>query len=286
VTGAPKIRAMEIIQELESGPRGAYCGSVGYIAPTGDASFSVAIRTVQMEKGTLRYDVGSGVVLDSDGADEYRECLLKSHIFNTEPPGVIETFRRLPNGDIPRAALHLKRFEASVGKAAKSAFKKIQKTSTGTDMRIRITGTDGAVNSYASPYAEMPTPLSLALSRYALNSHVQETTRKTTARDFYDGERPRLKALIGSDEVIFLNDMGELCEGSFTSLFIEKNGALLTPALSCGLLPGVLRQALINHGKATEAHLTIDDVRTAEAVFVGNSLRGLISANFIDYLPH
>ena len=102
VTGAPKIRAMEIIEDLESSARGAYCGSVGYIAPNGDASFSVAIRTVQMQEGELRYDVGSGVVLDSDGPDEYRECLLKSHIFTPATDGVIETFGRLPNGDIPR----------------------------------------------------------------------------------------------------------------------------------------------------------------------------------------
>jgi len=94
VTGAPKIRAMEIIRELESFPRGAYCGSIGYIAPSGDASFSVAIRTVQMQDGELRYDVGSGVVLDSDGPDEYRECLLKSHIFppKTQNQNGIRTF--------------------------------------------------------------------------------------------------------------------------------------------------------------------------------------------------
>ena len=286
VTGAPKIRAMEIIQELESGPRGAYCGSAGYIAPNGDASFSVAIRTIQMQGNELRYDVGSGVVLDSDGADEYRECLLKSHIFNVPPEGVIETFRRMPNGAIPRGDLHLKRFADKVGSAAKTAFEDAKKIHPETDTRIRMVAVEKTISLETYPYAEIKSPILLGLSRYALESRFQATEYKTTARDFYDGERARLKALIGSDEVIFLNAEGQLCEGSFTSIFIEKNGTLLTPALSCGLLPGVLRQALIYDGKAKEAILTMEDVKTAQNMFIGNSLRGLIAAKFRDFSPH
>ena len=115
---------------------------------------------------------------------------------------------------------------------------------------------------------------------------IQETRVKTTARDFYDGERARLKALLEIDEVIFLNKNQQLCEGSFTSLFIEKNGRLLTPALICGLLPGVLRQALINSGEVEETILTLNDLKTADKIYVGNSLRGLMTASFKDFLLH
>jgi len=229
VTGAPKIRAMEIIEELEAGPRGAYCGSVGYIAPSGDASFSVAIRTIQKKNGRLRYDVGSGVVLDSDGLDEYRECLLKAHIFNRPKSGVIETFRQKANGDIP---------------------------------------------------------LKLALSRYPLTEDVQDTYVKTTSRSFYDGERHRIQATTNADEIIFQNLDGQICEGAFTSIFIEKDGKLFTPKLSCGLLAGVLREEMIETKQAFEAILTLDDLKTADAIFVGNSLRGLMPAILIDYLLH
>jgi len=286
VTGAPKIRAMEIISELESGPRGAYCGAVGYIAPRGDASFSVAIRTIQKSGNNLRYDVGSGVVLDSDGPDEYRECLLKSHIFDIEPEGIIETFRRLPNGDIPREDIHINRLKDSIGNRAKPAIQSTQTITPQEDLRIRLIAKPDTLTTEEMPYTELDTPLLLGLSRYALGNTVQETQHKTTARDFYDGECARLKALIGADEVIFLNSENALCEGSFTSLFVEKNGTLLTPALSCGLLPGVLRQALIEQGNAVEAVLTLEDIKTAEAIFVGNSLRGLMPAAFIDLLPH
>ena len=286
VTGAPKIRAMEIIRELETGPRGAYCGSVGYIAPNGDASFSVAIRTVQMEKGKLRYDVGSGVVLDSDGPDEYRECLLKSQIFEPRSEGVIETFRLGPNGHIPRANLHQERFAKMVGKnMARDVFTSI-KRDKGADRRVRVMANDGQITSEVVRFIPLDAPLKLSLSRYPLTRQMQDTRFKTTARDFYDGERARISALTQADEVIFLNDNQELCEGSFTSLFIKKNDQLLTPDLACGLLPGVLRQDLLQTERAVEAKLTLSDIQTAEAIFVGNSLRGLMPAKFIDFLSY
>ena len=286
VTGAPKIRAMEIIEDLEAGPRGAYCGSVGYIAPNGDASFSVAIRTVQMKDCQLRYDVGSGVVLDSDGPDEYGECLLKSRIFDVPFEGAIETFRRLPNGDVPRAERHRQRFASAVGDDMASGLFSTLEDSKGIDQRIRATAIESGLSSQITPLKALPSPIRLALSRYPLTNSVQETRIKTTARDFYDGERARVSALTGADEVIFLNAKGQLCEGSFTSLFIQKGGALLTPALSCGLLPGVLRQDFIETGQASEAKLTLSDLETADKVFVGNSLRGLMPATLTDFLRH
>ena len=286
VTGAPKIRAMEIIGELESGPRGAYCGSVGYIAPSGDASFSVAIRTIQKEERRLRYDVGSGVVLDSDGPDEYRECLLKAQIFNRPEAGVIETFRLKADGDILRAELHKKRFGNAIGKSLASGIFDDLDRLEGEDARVRVVAKDNLLTTEIAPFTELKTPIKLALSRYPLSNEVQDVSVKITLRDFYDGERDRIKATTNADEVIFLNLDGQICEGSFTSIFIEKNGQLLTPKLSCGLLAGVLRRELLETKQAFETNLTIADLKTADAIFVGNSLRGLMPAIFIDYLLH
>jgi len=286
ITGAPKIRAMEIIDELESGPRGAYCGSIGYIAPNGDASFSVAIRTIQMQGGDLRYDVGSGVVLDSDGPDEYRECLLKSRIFEPQSEGVIETFQQSASGDILRSKLHQKRFSKMVGEDIASKTFAALKTARDEDSRVRLLAKDGQILTQITTFKDLSTPINLALSRHPLSVHVQETRFKTTARDFYDGERNRIEALTDAAEVIFMNEEGQICEGSFTSLFIQKDGQFLTPALSCGLLDGVLRQTFIENGKAVEAILTLDDLKAAEQIFIGNSLRGLMPAIFINYLPH
>lgn len=112
------------------------------------------------------------------------------------------------------------------------------------------------------------------------------TVKKTTRRDFYDGERERIGAGNLVDEVIFLNANEEVCEGSFTSIFVEKDGQLFTPDLSSGLLPGILRQHYLETGKAESKVLTLTDLSAADAIYVGNSLRGLMPAQFINMLRH
>lgn len=270
VTGAPKIRAMEIINDLEAGPRGAYCGAVGYIAPDGDAAFSVTIRTAVLDAGVLRYDVGSGVVLDSDGPDEYRECLLKSGIFTPEPTTQFETLRNGPDGP-NRAAAHAARLGLPLPEIAASA----------TPHRVRVDRyADGRTTTAQSPLIDLKPPLTLALSRYPLTPAVQRTDIKTSRRDFYTGEHERIRALSNADEVLFLGDDGRLKEGSFTSLFIQVGDRLLTPR-GPGLLPGILRAELLRDGRAVEADLGVDDLLSADAIFVGNSLRGLMPATLI-----
>lgn len=270
VTGAPKIRAMEIIHALESAPRGAYCGAVGYIAPDGDAAFSVAIRSAVLDKSQLRYDVGSGVVLDSDGPDEYRECLLKAGIWTQEPSSQFETLRTGPDGPV-RAAAHAARLGAPLPDIAPCA----------DPHRVRIDRQmDGRTTLTVKPLLDIKTPLSVAISRYPLTPAVQRTDIKTSHRDFYDGERARIGALTGADEVLFLGADGRLKEGSFTSLFIQVGDRLLTPR-GPGLLPGILRAELLAQGRAEVADITVADMIAADAIFMGNSLRGLLPATLL-----
>ena len=110
---------------------------------------------------------------------------------------------------------------------------------------------------------------------------MQATAHKISTRDFYDGERARLKSLYNVDEVIFMNEENALCEGSFTTLFIQKNKTLLTPYMGAGLLPGVFRTYMLETGKATESYVTQEDLKSADKLYVGNSLRGLIPAKLI-----
>ncbi len=282
VTGAPKIRAMEIIHELESKPRGAYCGSVGYIAPDGRASFSVSIRTAEVKAREVRYCVGSGVVLDSDGADEYSECLLKAELLTPKPEAAIETMLWTPENGLQRQDLHFERFYAARPNGSISLA--VDRLVGDGPMRVRVSaGRDGVTSIGTTPYQPMAEPLSLAISRYALTPEVQRTDFKSSRRDFYDGERERVRALTGADEVLFLNEDGLLKEGSFTSLFVKRGGVLLTPR-GPGLLPGVLRAELLEDGRAVEADLAVDDL--AGEFFVGNSLRGLMRAKLNDRAPH
>lgn len=291
ITGAPKIRAMEIIDELEESSRGAYCGALGYIDPDGDACFNVAIRTVILEAGTLRYNVGSGLVLDSEAADEYAECLLKADVLAAQETVLIETFR----WDCQEGFVRLEQHKARLQKAASEMAYPYNEIaldtalsvlkSCKTDQRVRVTlneiGTFKVTHQDYVPLEE----LTVSLSKYSLTPEVQITAHKLSNRQFYDGERERLKALTGADEAIFVNDKGELCEGSFTSLFIEKNGTLFTPPLSAGLLPGILRGALIESGEVFEKTLTMNTLVSAEKIYLGNSLRGLIPAKLLGPEP-
>ena len=283
VTGAPKIRAMEIIHELEAGPRGAYCGSIGFIAPNGDAAFSVAIRTAVLDGGELRYDVGSGVVLDSDGSDEYRECLLKASLLETKPERAIETMRWEPGQGIVRAKRHFNRFYAA--RPNGSIRRAVDGVASDTVSRIRVTAAEDGVTSVGVlPLEHLSEPIPVALSRYALSDAVQTTRFKTSFRDFYDGERARVNAACDAAEVLFAGEDCLMREGSFTSLFVQRGRRLLTPS-GPGLLPGVLRAELLDNGVAVETELTWVDVLSADAVFVGNSLRGLMRARVTSESP-
>jgi para-aminobenzoate synthetase/4-amino-4-deoxychorismate lyase len=295
VTGAPKIRAMEIISELEDGPRGAYCGAMGFIDPDGSACFNVGIRTLTLEAGEVSYNVGSGVVQDSKGAAEYEECLLKAQAVRGQNRScLIETFRREANGYMPRAALHKERlsrsaqalgfsFRAQDWEAALAALA-LQGASDRPE-RIRLTlSPSGSVETSRAPLLPLSAPLKLVISKNPLSLSVQETRYKTEARAFYDQERARLKRERGADEVIFLNSDGFICEGSFTSIFLAHDSGYLTPDLSCGLLPGVLRAALIASGQAKPAMLTAKALGGAD-IYMGNSLRGLMRARLISHLP-
>ncbi len=130
----------------------------------------------------------------------------------------------------------------------------------------------------AAPLGPLPPRWTFALSPHRVASGDVLLRHKTSWRDLYDEEQARLAKSAGADEALFLNERGELTEGSRSSLFLRRGGKLLTPALSCGLLDGVLRREMIEQGLCTEAVLTPDDLASADAVLLGNSLRGLIPA--------
>ena len=289
ITGAPKLRAMEIIRELEETPRGLYCGAIGSFSPDGCAAFNVAIRTLTIEgaKGTL--GIGGGLVADSRADAEYDECLIKARFFSDgRPPlSLIETFRHEPDRGFLRDALHLERLERSA-RALGLPFEKtkieealsfaVRGKTQASRVRILLSE-DGTVDVTTQDF----TPeASDTVWRYVISDHRVQSTdllahHKTTWRTLFDEERKRWNAL-GCDEVVYLNERGEVAEASGANVFARIDGQLLTPPLSSGALPGCLRRDLLERGECREAVLMVSDLETAEAVYIGNSLRGLIRA--------
>ena len=295
ITGAPKLRAMEIIHEVEAGPRGLYTGSIGYMAPDGDFAFNVAIRTVLIgTDGRGEIGIGGGIVADSVAEDEYREAVLKMQFLSDPAPPVtlIETLKWTPEGGYDLLERHLDRLMQSAhyfalpadGEAA-AQYLSVATKGWEKPMRVRLT-----LSATGLDLAAVPLPPSPALFRFAIASESMDSAsvwlaHKTTNRAFYDAPRQAAYDAHGLDELVFQNERGELTEGSFTTLFVARGGMLLTPPLTAGLLPGTLRAGLIARGKAEERVLTLADLAAAEAIYLGNSVRGLIPAQWID-LPH
>jgi para-aminobenzoate synthetase/4-amino-4-deoxychorismate lyase len=280
ITGAPKIRAMEILRELETSARGAYCGAVGYFAPDGSARFNVAIRTLTVwdDHGVL--GIGGGVVQDSRMESEYAECLLKARFFEgaRKPLELIETLR-WQDGFI-RLASHLARMRQSAGALGMrfddvAARKTLANAVAGKagPQRVRLTlDEQGIHDAMAHILPDTPAHWTYAISPERVDSNDMLLRHKTVWRELYESEVKRL----GTDEVIFRNERGELTEGARSNIFIARDGILLTPPLSAGLLNGCLRAELIAKGEAREAVLTPEDL--AGEIYFGNSLRGLIPA--------
>ncbi len=292
VTGAPKIRAMELISALETEPRGVYCGAIGRIAPDGEALFNVAIRTAIIDRqGAGEMGIGSGVVADSQGPKEYAECLLKMK-FLTDPVRrfeLIETILYDGARGFWLMDYHRKRLENSAayfgfafeGKQVDAALAAAVDGKRDERLRVRLVlDEDGriTVTTTPQPAAAEGSVMHYVVSDTRLKSSDLFLYHKTTRRQLYDSEWSHYAQTLGADEVIYLNENGELAEGSRTTIFIERSGKLLTPRLVAGLLPGTLRQSLLDDGRAVEAALTLDDLAGADAIYLGNSVRGLMKA--------
>ncbi|MFC3713549.1 aminodeoxychorismate synthase component I [Sphingoaurantiacus capsulatus] len=283
VTGAPKIRAMEVIADIEPAPRGLYTGSIGRLSPNGDAVFNVAIRTLVLSDGEATLGLGSGIVADSEPAAEWAECLAKAAFLTRAPRrfDLIETLRFDAEDGLVRFAAHVDRLSRSAKHWGfrfdrHALLNQVQATvgELAWDARIRLLlAPDGTTTVQASPLPTHPAgPVEVALRPLPVEVSDPRLFHKTTDRGFYDEAR----AASGAFEAIFVNAAGQVTEGSFTNLFVKRNGKLLTPPRSAGLLPGILRAELLASSEAIEVDLTPADL--AEGFFIGNSLRGLISA--------
>ncbi|WP_159871113.1 aminodeoxychorismate synthase component I [Novosphingobium sp. 9U] len=306
VTGAPKIRAMEWIARVERDPRQAYCGSIGRIDPSGDAAFNVAIRTLRLEPGKSGQGgravlgVGSAIVADSQALPEWRECLVKGGFVRQSghvPQGgsaagaarfdLIETMRFTPEDGIPLLELHLERLRTSAD-ALGFAFDRhalrnaIQALCFDAERPAKLRLVAARSGAYSLELADLPDTLPVPMTCAVLPLPVDESDwrlrHKSTDRSFYEGGLAVARGA-GAHEALFLRDDGLVTEGTFTNIFVERDGVLLTPPASLGLLPGVLRRSLLDAGRARDAELTLDEL--ADGFLVGNALRGLMPARLL-----
>ena len=308
VTGAPKMRAMEIIQELESSPRGIYCGTIGHFSPARSGScdswtLNVPIRTLCLNgKGAGRLNIGSGIVADSAPLAEYEECQLKARFIQTDRPefSLIETMR-LENGHFRYLGHHLARLQASAnyfdfryddGEVKRCLAEHAAACIEDGAFRCRLLLDKHGHCSVTSTILE-PAPYTEGTNFSELTKlkpsgtvtlSLEPTRRgdaflqhKTTRRNTYD-RAIALATKTGHLDIIFQNENGTLTEGAISTLYIRKNGMLVTPPVSDGLLPGVHRAELIaslSPRQIKEKSISLEDIHAAEAIYIGNAVRGL-----------
>jgi para-aminobenzoate synthetase/4-amino-4-deoxychorismate lyase len=285
ITGAPKIRTMQVISELEGEARGVACGAIGYFSPTGDAVFSVAIRTLTFRDSQCHMRVGSGITYDSDPETEYAECLLKSKFLTRTPMRfeLIETIRWA--NDFFLLDLHLQRlqdsaayfefrFEPEAMRRQLSQF--VAGFERGSCHRVRLSlSRSGAISITREPLADSRNTARLLISIERTDSSDVFLRHKTTRRFLYERRFADARAR-GFDDALFLNERGEVTECAIHNVMIAKDKKLVTPPLACGVLPGVYRRHLLAaHPSIQEAVITLGDFMAADRIFIFNSVRGL-----------
>jgi para-aminobenzoate synthetase/4-amino-4-deoxychorismate lyase len=322
ITGAPKISTMRIIRELEDSPRGIYTGAIGFIAPTGDACFNVAIRTLMLEsfhsgsprmdcpsgnldchserseesphfdRSTVTMGVGGGIVYDSDPAAEYAECRLKAAFLTRAQPSfeLIETL--LWRDGYALLLLHLDRLRLSCEyfdrpfDAAEIELRLHALAATFAPLsrhRVRLTlDQRGQITLTHAPLAPNAEECRVTLAAERTSSTDVFLRHKTTHRPLYD----RLFAATqqaGFDEVLFRNQRDEVTEGAISNIFLRIEGRLYTPPLACGVLPGVFRRHLLEAvPRAEERILKLADLEAADELYLCNSVRGLRRITHLD----
>jgi para-aminobenzoate synthetase/4-amino-4-deoxychorismate lyase len=286
ITGAPKVRTMEIIRELEPHPRGFYTGAIGFLQPNGDALFNVAIRTITLDTqtGAASCHVGGGITWDSTHEDEYQECLNKA-AFLTAPPLTFDLLESilLDNGKYFLLEGHLKRFKESATYFAfpwpedevLTELETVRQSHSAGSWKVRLLlNLQGRLHIEAHP-APASTPVRIGLGISPIDSRNRMLFHKTTHRGLYENAQALRP---DCDDVLLWNERGELTESTRANLVVELGGHRYTPPLDCGLLPGVFRSELLKTGQITERVLTKDDLPRAQAVYLINSVRKWIQA--------
>jgi para-aminobenzoate synthetase / 4-amino-4-deoxychorismate lyase len=288
VTGAPKVRTMEIVAELEGAPRGVYCGAVGYLAPPGsrrpDARFNVAIRTVTVDtaSGTAEYGAGGGITWGSDPAGEYEETVAKARVLTARRPSfeLLETMRHEPSGGVRHLDLHLDRLAASAEyfgfafdeDVVRASIERSVAAAPPQPCRVRLSlARDGAARVVCTALPPDAEPVRVALDHVPQDPSDVFLFHKTSRRERYVEARARHP---DADDVLLVNDRDEVTESTIANVAVRLDGRWWTPPLDAGLLPGIGRQVAIAEGRLEERAIPIGAVVSAEGLALVSDARG------------
>ncbi|MFJ7638091.1 aminodeoxychorismate synthase component I [Peribacillus sp. NPDC097225] len=285
ITGAPKIKTMEIIAELENSPREIYCGAIGYITPNREAVFNVPIRTVVIDKetGQAAYGVGGGITWDSASLEEYEEAFLKAKLLTEEHPAyqLLESIR-LENGEYSLLEEHIERVMQSADyfgfrlpeKTLRNQLIEYSSIHTDTLEKIRVLVSENGEISVSGQVIDGVNPeISVIVAESPIHSENPFLHHKTTNRGVYDEFKRRYPDF---HDVLLWNEKGDVTEFTNGNIVVKINGELITPPLESGLLAGTFRRELLKRKEIQERVIKKEELVTAEEIWFINSVRGRI----------
>ncbi|MGB2868025.1 MAG: aminodeoxychorismate synthase component I [Bacteroidota bacterium] len=300
VTGAPKIRTMQIVDELEREPRGVYTGAVGFFSPDNRATMSVAIRTLVIDpsRRAMELGIGSGITAGSNVRNEYEECLSKARFLTEQVPpfALFETLRWTRQEGWFLEEAHLDRMEDSAiyfgfrferRRAKCTLMEEVRRFGSKSHIndifRTRISlernGTMRIESSAIEPFSE---PQRVGLAQTRTNSSNRFLFHKTTNRPLYDLELEKANGK-GWFDVIFLNERDEVTEGARSNVVVNVGGEYFTPPVGSGILPGTYRQHLLmkRPKRVLERVLRLEELRSADEVYLCNAVRGMVRVTLV-----
>jgi para-aminobenzoate synthetase/4-amino-4-deoxychorismate lyase len=296
-TGAPRLSSMRIIHELETGPRGMYTGAIGYLSPHGRGHFTVATRTITVDRrqGSAELGVANGISSDPVERAEYSECLRAPAILLERTPRsyaagphpdfqLLETILWTPADGFALLSRHLNRLQDSAacfGFECDAAEVKTVLDATVEDLAgpstVRVlVSRDGAIVCEGIDLTPLPErPLQVVLAAEPVDAEDVFLYHKTTRRRVHDRAR---RSRRDADAVLLWNANGEVTEATEANVVAEIDGHKVTPPIECGLLPGTLRAELLADGAIRERRIAVADLHRATGLWVINSVRGWLPA--------
>lgn len=290
ITGAPKVKTMEIIADLEASARQIYTGSIGFMLPDGRQQFNVAIRTalVNKQQRQAEYHVGGGIIWDSDVRQEFLETQTKAQVLyhNGCQFRLLETLLWEPTAGYVLLDLHLRRLMKSAAyfhipvDVDLLREQLIAEVAARPPQRYRVRCLvdqlgHGRFECVPQPYVSLTRPLQLCLAERAINSVDPMLHHKTDQRDLYESLYAGAAAQHADvDDVLLFNERGEITETSVANIVVYLQGEWLTPPLHCGVLPGTFRQMLLDRGAVREHVIHLRELNHETLIYTVNSVRG------------
>lgn len=288
ITGAPKIKTMEIITELENSPREVYCGAIGFITPECEAVFNVPIRTVVIEKetGKAEYGVGGGITWDSVLLEEYDEAFLKAKLLSEERPTyqLLESIK-LEDGQYFLLDEHIDRMMQSAGyfdyqfseTELRNKLQKYADSHYDSMQKVRVLlFENGDFEVSGQIIKTMEAEISAIIAESPISTENPFLYHKTTNREVYEKFQTRHPEF---NDVLLWNEQGYITEFTNGNVVVKINGDLFTPPVESGLLAGTFRQKLLRKKEIKEKLITKADLHNAEEVWFINSVRRGLKVN-------